>query len=73
MGVSSLAKDIKIEKQAFKKGYAKRDFVNEFHPTGQVCEEGNDCLASQIDIEVVCKRAEEKGKCKVAASTDAGR
>lgn len=75
VGVSSCAKDVTLETQAFRIGYMQRDCESNLHLTGEICsaKQGNDCIQSALDIEEICKNVNANSKVKTQPSTNAGR
>lgn len=74
VGVSKEAKAITLEQQAHNDGYTRLD-VNQMCPSNQCCVDGaNDCLKSDIDMDLVCGDVNNSGiEAKAVVSLDPGR
>ncbi|XP_034559829.1 pyroglutamyl-peptidase 1-like [Notolabrus celidotus] len=74
VGVSGLATTVTLEQCGHNKGYKRRDNCS-FCPASQCCmEDGPECIHSVLDMETVCKRANDSGSgVSFSVSKDAGR
>lgn len=63
---------ITLEHCANRLGYVKTDSEDCCHPTQKVCEIGEDCIRTGINIEAICASL-EKHDIKIGVSKDAGR
>lgn len=74
VGVSGLATTVTLEQCGHNKGYKRLDNCC-FSPASECCmEEGPDCIHSVLDMETICKRANDLGVgVTFSVSKDAGR
>ncbi|XP_041658465.1 pyroglutamyl-peptidase 1-like [Cheilinus undulatus] len=74
VGVSGLATTVTLEQCGHNKGYKRLDNCC-FSPASECCmEEGPDCIHSVLDMETICKRANDSGVgVTFSVSKDAGR
>ena len=74
MGVSGIATTVTLEQCGHNHGYCRLD-NSRFCPASQCCvEAGPDCLTSDLDMELVCRRlGSSHQQVELSVSRDAGR
>nr|CAH7744939.1 unnamed protein product [Callosobruchus chinensis] len=73
VGVSSLASKLTIEKCAHGTGYNRCDVAGSTYTSGQLQCNGQDCIYTGIDTDVLCEHLNSIGPVKSCTSCDAGR
>ncbi|XP_045526154.1 pyroglutamyl-peptidase 1 [Pieris brassicae] len=75
VGVSKIAKDITIEKQAHRKGYQRVDYFDKCPANNTCCAEGAIRIQTKLNVEKLCSDFNENSVdgSKAVVSLDAGR